>query len=116
MRVRSRTRQVYDAEYATAFGIKNRRARAGKTGEDIRVVLATFDEERLAFSDCGADTVRTDRLFGEDVAGGKLEALERRGQSPICFTPIEHLGVVVRDNNAHLDRTEVVYEFVNNGS
>lgn len=79
-------------------------------------MLVTFDEERLAFSDCRADTVRTDRLLGEAVAGGKLEALERRGQGPISFTAIEHLGVAVRDNNAHLDRTEVVYEFVNNGS
>ena len=85
MRVRSRTRQVYDAEYATAFGTKNRRARAGKTGEDIREVLATFDEERLAFSDCRADTVRTDRLFGENVAGGKLEPLEEARSRPGLF-------------------------------
>jgi hypothetical protein len=112
MRIWSRTGQVDDAEYPAAFGIQNGRAGACETGEDIREVLGPFDEERLAFSDCRADAVRTDRLFGEDEAGGEFEAVERRGQGPVCLTAIEHLGMVVSDNHGHLHRAQVVYELV----
>jgi hypothetical protein len=116
MRFRSGTGQVYDAEYPTALGFENRRARAREPGEDVGEMLGTFDKERLASSDRRADPVRTDRLLGEDVARYEFDAFEWRGQGGIRLTTIEDLAMIVGDDNAHLHRAKVVYEFVNDRS